>query len=95
MIKGGKVEKDIVQANHAAMLIKKQTYLEVLTVPKGLAKYSVFIEFESLTSMSELERHYAFPSGDNGIIRFPCLMKLPENLADFDLEEFNASINDD
>jgi len=45
--------------------------------------------------MSELERHYAFPSGDNGIIRFPCLMKLPENLADFDLEEFNASINDD
>ncbi|WP_315077730.1 hypothetical protein [Acinetobacter guillouiae] len=95
MIKGGKVEKDIVQANHAAMLIKKQTYLEVLTVPKGLAKYSVFIEFESLTSMSELERHYAFPSGDNGIIRFPYLMKLPENLADFDLEEFNASINDD
>lgn len=95
MIKGGKVEKDIVQANHAAMLIKKQTYLEVLTVPKGLAKYSVFIEFESLTSMSELERHYAFPSGDNGIIRFPYLMKLPENLADFDLEEFNALINDD
>ncbi|MBP2543611.1 hypothetical protein [Acinetobacter guillouiae] len=95
MIKGGKVEKDIVQANHAAMLIKKQTYLEVLTVPKGLAKYSVFIEFESLTSMSELERHYAFPSGDNGIIRFPYLMKLPENIADFDLEEFNASINDD
>lgn len=92
IVKGGKVEKDIQQAKHAAMIIKKQTYLDVLSVPKGLSKYSVFIEFESITSLSELERHYAFPSGDNGIIRFPFLMKIPENLADFDFEAFHASI---
>lgn len=92
IVKGGKVEKDILQAKHATLLIKKQTYLDVLSVPKGLSKYSVFIEFESLTSLSELERHYAFPSGDNGIIRFPFLMKIPENLADFDFEAFHASM---
>lgn len=92
IVKGGKVEKDMSQAKHAALLIKKQTYLELLNVPKGLSKYSVFIEFESLTSLSELERHYAFPSGDNGIIRFPFLMKIPENLADFNFEAFHASI---
>jgi hypothetical protein len=93
IVRGGKVEKDIAQAKHAALLIKKQTYLDVLSVPKTLKKYSVFIEFESLTSLSELERHYAFPLGDNGIIRLPFLMKIPENLADFDLEAFHASIH--
>lgn len=34
IVKGGKVEKDILQAKHAALLIKKQTYLDVLSVPK-------------------------------------------------------------
>lgn len=95
ILKGDKLEKDILQATQAALRIKKQTYLDILTVPKSLSKYSVFIEFESLTSLSELERHYAFPNGDNGLIRLPLLMKLPENLADFDIEEFNANINYD
>lgn len=95
MMKGEKVEKDIVQANHAAMKIKKQTFSEIILVPKTFPKYSVFIEFESLTSMSELERHYAFPVGDNGLMRMPLLMRLPENIADFNLEEFNDAINYD
>ena len=72
--------------------MKKQVYLDIVAVPKSLPKYSVFIEFESLTSMNEFERHYAFPNGDNGLARLPVLMKLPENLGDFDFEEFNASI---
>ncbi len=92
MMKGEKVEKDITQANLASIRIKKQAYLDMLAVPKSLPKYSVFIEFESLTSMSELERHYAFPNGDNGLTRLPLLMKLPENLVDFNFDDFNASI---
>ena len=92
IIKGEKVEKDFVQAEAAAVRMKKQAYLDILSVPKSLPKYCVFIEFESLTSMNELERHYAFPNGDNGLARLPVLMKLPENLSDFDFEEFNASI---
>ena len=92
IIKGEKVEKDLIQAEAAAIRMKKQVYLDIVAVPKSLPKYSVFIEFESLTSMNEFERHYAFPNGDNGLARLPVLMKLPENLGDFDFEEFNASI---
>jgi len=95
ILRGERVDKDIAQTSQAALLIKKQTYMDVLTVPKSLPKYHVFIEFESLTSMSELERHYAFPSGDNGLIRLPILMKIPENLIDFDIEAFNSSISYD
>ena len=92
IIKGEKVEKDLIQAEAAAMRMKKQAYLDIIAVPKSLLRYSVFIEFESLTSMNEFERHYAFPNGDNGLTRLPVLMKIPENLGDFDFEAFNASI---
>ncbi|MEG0487731.1 MAG: hypothetical protein RR575_07325 [Acinetobacter sp.] len=95
ILRGERVENEIAQTNQAALLIKKQTYMEVLAVPKSLSKYNVFIEFESLTSMSELERHYAFPNGDNGLIRLPLLMKIPENLIDFNIEEFNSAISYD
>ena len=92
IIKGEKVEKDLIQAEAAVMRMKKQAYLVIIAVPKSLLRYSVFIEFESLTSMNEFERHYAFPNGDNGLTRLPVLMKIPENLGDFDFEAFNASI---
>lgn len=95
ILRGERVEKEILQTNQAALLIKKQTYMDVLAVPKNLRKYNVFIEFESLTSMSELERHYAFPSGDNGLIRLPLLIKMPENLIDFNIEEFSTAISYD
>ena len=95
IMKGDKVERDITQANQAHMQIKKQTYLEALAVPKSFPKYNVFIEFESLTSLSELERHYAFPNGDNGLMRLPLLMKIPENLIDFDIETFSLLLNSD
>ena len=69
--------------------------IEALAVPKSFPKYNVFIEFESLTSLSELERHYAFPNGDNGLMRLPLLMKIPENLIDFDIETFSLLLNSD
>ena len=85
IMKGDKVERDITQANQAHMQIKKQTYLEALAVPKSFPKYNVFIEFESLTSLSELERHYAFPNGDNGLLRLPLLKIVTDNCSDGDI----------
>lgn len=95
MVKGDKIDKELQQVAVSAIRIKKQAYLDILTIPKSYRKYSVFIEFESFTATSELERHYAFPCGDNGITRLPLLVKLPENLEHFNLEELNSSISYD
>ena len=94
IMKGEKLEKDIQQASQAATRIKQQTYMDILVIPKKLSKYSIFIEFESLISLREMERHYAFPNGDNGLMRLPLLMKLPENPTDFDMEDFYAAVKD-
>lgn len=93
MLKGDKLEKELQQVAHSAVRIKKQAYLDILSIPKNFRKYSVFIEFESFTATSELERHYAFPAGDNGVTRLPLLVKIPENLEHFNLEELNNSIS--
>lgn len=95
MMRGDKLDKELQQVSHAAIRIKKQAYLDILSIPKNFRKYSVFIEFESFTATSELERHYAFPSGDNGVTRLPLLVKIPENLEHFNLEELNNSISYD
>ena len=92
MMKGDKIEKEIQQATVAGLRIKKQAYLDILTIPKTFKKYTVFIEFESFMATSELERHYAFPAGDNGLTRLPLLIRMPENLEDFDLEALNTAI---
>ena len=95
MVKVDKIDKEMQQVTLGAIRIKKQAYLDILTIPKNYRKYSVFIEFESFIATSELERHYAFPCGDNGITRLPLLVKLPENLEDFNLEDLNSSISYD
>ena len=95
MVKGDKIDKEMQQVTVGALRIKKQAYLDILTIPKNYRKYSVFIEFESFLATNELERHYAFPCGDNGITRLPLLIKLPENLEDFNLEDLNSSISYD
>ena len=95
MMRGDKLDKELQQVSHSAIRIKKQAYLDILSIPKNFRKYSVFIEFESFTATSELERHYAFPSGDNGVTRLPLLVKIPENLEHFNLEELNNSISYD
>ena len=51
------------------------------------------LEFESLQHLQQVDRHYAFPSGDNGLTRLPVLIHLPETYDDFDVENFNASMS--
>ncbi|SEL87873.1 hypothetical protein [Acinetobacter sp. DSM 11652] len=95
MVAGEKLEKELQQTSLAMVKIKKQAYLDILSVPKNYRKYSVFIEFESFSATSEFERHYAFPSGQNGLTKLPVLVKLPENLEDFNLEDLNMMLSQD
>src|SRR5690606_25884906 len=92
MVAGEKLEKELQQTSLAMVKIKKQAYLDILSVPKNYRKYSVFIEFESFSATSDFERHYAFPSGQNGLTKLPVLVKLPENLEDFNLEDLNMML---
>lgn len=95
LVKGDKIDKEMQQTVLSITRIKKQAYLDILNIPKSFRKYSVFIEFESFTATSEVERHYAFPCGDNGLTRLPLLVQIPENLEHFNLDELNSSISYD
>lgn len=88
-----KMDKEIQQYALTMMQIRKHAYLDIVQLPKEFRKYSVFIEFESFSATSEMERHYAFPCGDNGLTRLPLLVKLPTQLEDFDLENLNSSLS--
>lgn len=68
-------------------------FLEIIQVPRTYENSSVFLEFESLQNLQQVERHYAFPCGDNGLTRLPILIHLPETYDDFDVENFNASMS--
>lgn len=95
MAKGNQAERDLSEALKAGQQLKHKMFMSILQAPRQNPKCSVFLEFESLHNFSEHERHYAFPCGDNGLTRLPILLRLPDNYADFDVENFNASINFD
>lgn len=73
--------------------LKRSMFLEIIQVPRTHENCSVFLEFESLQHLQQVDRHYAFPSGDNGLTRLPLLIHLPETYDDFDVENFNASMS--
>lgn len=73
--------------------LKRSMFLEIIQVPRTHENCSVFLEFESLQHLQQVDRHYAFPSGDNGLTRLPSLIHLPETYDDFDVENFNASMS--
>lgn len=73
--------------------LKRSMFLEIIQVSRTHENSSVFLEFESLQSFQKVERHYAFPCGDNGLTRLPVLIHLPETYDDFDVENFNASMS--
>jgi hypothetical protein len=95
MMKSDQAERDIIDAQKAAVDLKRRIFMNIVHVPRMNHKCSVFLEFESMHNFTEIQRHYAFPCGDNGLTRLPILLKLPETYADFDVEDFNASISFD
>lgn len=79
---------------------RENTYFEIVRIPKKFQKDTVYLEFESLISINDLERHYAFSSGENWVRRLPILVQLPEdrnllniqelyNTLEFDLSKMN------
>ena len=56
---------------------------------------TVYLEFESLISINDKERHYAFPTGKNWLTRLPILVQLPEDRSLFNLQELYRTMEFD
>lgn len=62
-----------------------QVYQEILKLPHEYPENVVDLEFDSTLIANQSKRHYAFPSGDNGVSRLPFLVALPINGLNFSL----------
>lgn len=69
-----------------------EVYQELLKLPKNFADQVVHLEFDSLMLSKQAIRHYAFPSGENGITRLPIVLSVPDNVLHFDLSEFSKEL---
>lgn len=90
-----KLENRIVELKNKAFSIREDSYLEIVRIPKNFPSLTVYLEFESLISINNKERHYAFPVGNNGVNRLPILVQLPEDRSLFNLQEVCNSLDFD
>lgn len=72
-----------------------QGCMDIMRLAREYQRYNVFMEFESLLSLTSKERNYAFSYGNNGIGRLPLLQTLPENHTHFSLSKFNDRLEQD
>ncbi len=75
--------------------LRDQCYLDMIRIPKQYPKQSVYLESESLITISRKERNYAFANGENGVTRLPVLIQLPEDRSQFNLQSLAATLNFD
>ncbi|USA53025.1 hypothetical protein NDN13_16520 [Acinetobacter sp. C32I] len=90
-----KIKDNIIKLKEKTTLIKKHAHQEIIRIQRRFPSLIVYLEFESLISINHKERHYAFPTGDNGITRLPILIQIPEDKASFDLQSICNSLNFD
>ncbi|MCH7296423.1 hypothetical protein [Acinetobacter higginsii] len=90
-----KIKDNIIKLKEKTSQIKKHAHQEIIRIQRRFPSLIVYLEFESLISINHKERHYAFPTGDNGITRLPILIQIPEDKASFDLQSICNSLNFD
>lgn len=69
-----------------------RTCMGIMRLAKEYHQYNVFMEFESMLSLTRKERNYAFSYGNNGVSRLPLLQTLPEDHTGFDIKEFHDQL---
>jgi hypothetical protein len=95
MNKPQKIKDNILKLKLKTTQIKKDAHQEIMRIQRRFPSLIVYLEFESLISINHKERHYAFPTGENGITRLPILIQIPEDKAAFDLQSICNSLNFD
>lgn len=90
-----KVQAQLDDLKHQTFTLKENTYFEIVRIPKKYPSMTVYLEFESLISLNDKERHYAFPTGKNWITRLPILVQLPEDRSLFNPQELYRTMEFD
>lgn len=78
-----------------AFELRQNTYINIVKIPKKYPSFIVYLEFESLISLNDKERHYAFSTGQNWVKRLPILVQLPEDRSLFNLQELYNTLEFD
>lgn len=89
------IQAKIVTLKHDLFELRQQAYFDIVRVPKKYPQYTVYLEFESLISINDKERHYAFASGKQWVTRLPIFVQLPEERSSFNLQVLHQSLQYD
>lgn len=90
-----KTQEQIEALKHQAFNARQNAYLDIVRIPKQYPNMTVYLEFESLISINDKERHYAFAVGDNGVTHLPLLVQLPEDRGLINLQEIHQHLDFD
>ncbi|WP_179998905.1 hypothetical protein [Acinetobacter sp. YH12239] len=90
-----KLKSELEALKLAGINNRRIAYLDLVKVPKKHDETTVYLEFESLISINQTERHYAFVNGDNGVSALPILIQLPEDKEKFNLQQVSNTLNFD
>ena len=90
-----KLQSQLIELKQQSTDLKQNAYLEIVRIPKKYPTFTVYLEFESLISINDKERHYAFPTGKNWLTRLPILVQLPEDRSLFNLQELYRTMEFD
>ena len=90
-----KLKSDLEALKLAGINNRRIAYLDLVKVPKKHDETTVYLEFESLISINQTERHYAFVNGDNGVSALPILIQLPEDKEKFNLQQVSNTLHFD
>lgn len=93
--KSDKLKSELEELRQTGIENRRLAYLELVKVPKKHDDTTVYLEFESLISINQTERHYAFVNGENGISALPILIQLPEDKEKFNLQQTLNTLNFD
>ena len=74
---------------------KHRCLVGLIKVCKRYTKVTVYLEFEDLVEIDETKRHYALPSGLNGLARLPKLIVLPEDKTNLDINAIDKLLSED
>ena len=89
------MQEKINDLKHEVFELRQKAYIDIVKIPKKYPSFIVYLEFESLISINDKERHYAFSTGKNWVKRLPILVQLPEDRNLFNLQELYNTLEFD
>lgn len=75
--------------------VKHKCLIALIKICKRYPKLALYLEFEDLVQIDEAMRHYALPTGAEGLARLPLLFRLYEDRTTFDIKAVRKTLDFD